>query len=1117
MRKLKQNEPRFMRTAIALLMMVLTATTAWATTKTVSYTISYNGDTKYWLDGSDNTHYNIGSSIGMAKTYTMPMSDVTITVTSASDHCAISSYSGDESINGFFKNNYTFTFASSSYYISKITICDMVKRTEQSVDNNTKECTVNWSCSTYGLAQRIDVTLSDTKPVYIYGITYNLNDGTNAADNPQSYDNSVGVASFAAATRTGYTFGGWYDNSECTGDAVTSIAAGSIGAKTLWAKWTANTYTVVYMPNGGTGTMSNQTFTCDQAQALTANAFTREGYDFKGWGTSRTGVTRYTDSQSVRNLASKQGATVKLFAQWKAKKYRVSFIGNGHGTEPLTQQVDYGDLAKEPTVPTADGYTFGGWYTEQTCENRWEFKFCLVTGDTYLYAKWAQNVYTIDYLLDGGVNSASNPLVYTNTDNITLAEPTKTGYTFLGWTYDGQDTPTKEVRLNGDTGAKTFTAHWQVNQYTITFDTDGGTLISGSTAPITQNYGTTVTAPILAKQGYLFKGWEDLPETMPGENITVHPDWIQLYHQNRVEAGCMEDGTEEYYYGDEKYWTENNDHLTYTETDYSDLVIYATGHEYGTHQWTWGINYLGDREATFKLVCTHCGFIDSTPSQDGDITSEVTTAPTETTDGVRTYTATITVYGTEYTDTYEEAIPRLFKVAKIGSTEYSYLKDAMDAASSGDVIKLYGDVVESNTSCGVPDDYYKNIILDLNGHSVLMESIHQQGNLTVKNGSLVCNIDNAAGGNSNTLTLDNAKLTCVGVYDNEWDMWSSGIQWLAKDIAVTNGSTMYIYGGAYLGGGADDDFNLSIDGTSSVVLENAILSGYNNTRVRSQFAQYLPVGYTISNEGKVTDGSGVYTDPVTLSRSNVIILADNDNNSTVITANINNTKNVTLKDRTLTKNGDWNTLCLPFSMSAAQIAASSLAGATIKELDNSASGSNLAANGTLTLKFSTVYDPTDAPSGSIVAGKPYIVRWGTPEENPGGTIVDPVFSDVTVTSTTPEPVTFTGGSFVGQYSPFAIDDTNINSVIMLSSGNRLGYSNANRTLRSFRAHFEVPAEEHVRNFVLDFDGETTSMHNSEFIMHNEADAWYSLDGRKQDNMPTKKGLYIHGGKKVAIK
>ena len=277
------------------------------------------------------------------------------------------------------------------------------------------------------------------------------------------------------------------------------------------------------------------------------------------------------------------------------------------------------------------------------------------------------------------------------------------------------------------------------------------------------------------------------------------------------------------------------------------------------------------------------------------------------------------------------------------------------------------------------------------------------------------------------------------------------------------------------------------------------------------------MGYTISNEGKVTDGSGVYTDPVTLSRSNVIILADNDNNSTVITANINNTKNVTLKDRTLTKNGDWNTLCLPFSMSAAQIAASSLAGATIKELDNSASGSNLAANGTLTLKFSTVYDPTDAPSGSIVAGKPYIVRWGTPEENPGGTIVDPVFSDVTVTSTTPEPVTFTGGSFVGQYSPFAIDDTNINSVIMLSSGNRLGYSNANRTLRSFRAHFEVPAEEHVRNFVLDFDGETTSMHNSEFIMHNEADAWYSLDGRKQDNMPTKKGLYIHGGKKVAIK
>ena len=1092
----------YSRAALMLLVMLLTATTAWATTKTVTYTISYNTETKFWLDGSDNTHYNIGPNISMFKTYTMPMGDVTITVTSSSNNCNLSYYNGDISIKGFSSNYYTFTLSSSSYYISKVTISNIMKKKQLSVDNNTKECTVNWNCSTYGHAQRIEVTLSDTKPLYYYDITYNLNGGTNAADNPQSYETSSGVASFAAATRKGYTFGGWYDNSECTGDAVTSIDAGSTGAKTLWAKWTANTYTVVYKANGGTGTMSDQTFTYDEAQELTANAFTREGHVFKGWDTGRTGVARYTDCQSVSNLTSRDGVTFKLFAQWKANTYPVFFIANGHGTEPSTQNVAYGDLAKEPTAPTADGYTFGGWYTEKTCENRWEFKFCKVTGITNLFAKWAQNVYTIDYLLDGGVNSTSNPLVYTNTDNITLAEPTKTGYTFTGWTYEGQDTPTKEVRLNGDTGAKTFTAHWQVNQYTITFDTDGGTVISGSADPITQNYGTTVTAPIIAKQGYLFNGWEDLPETMPGENITVHPDWIQLYHQNRVEAGCMENGTKEYYYGDEKYWTENNDHLTYTETDYSDLLISTTGHEYGTHQWTWGFDYLGDREATLKLVCTHCGYIDSTPTT--TFVEAVTSEPTETKDGVKSYTATVTVYGTEYSDTHQEAIPRLFKVAKIGSDEYSYLKDAMDAAKSGDVITLYGDVVEPNTFCGVPDDYYKNIILDLNGYSVLIESIHLQGNLTVKNGSLVCNIDNAAGGNSNTLTLDNAMLTCVGVYDSERDMWSSGIQWLAKDIAVTNGSTMYIYGYTYLGGGADDGFNLSIDGTSSVVLENAILSGYNNTRVRSQFAQYLPVGYTISNEGKVTDGSGVYTDPVTLSRSYVIILADNADNSTAITANINNTKNVTLSGRTLYKDGYWNTLCLPFSL--ASLTGTPLEGATVKELNGSTS--NL-KNGTLTLNFSD--DLT-----AIEAGKPYIVRWGTPENPVGGTIEDPVFTGVTVSSTT-NNVAFTGGSFCGTYDHISWTEENP-SILFLGAENQLHWPDADASLGAFRAYFDLSGG-NAREFKLNFDDGTQTIigHTEITEITEKADTWYTVNGVKLSGVPRTRGIYVKNGKKVVVK
>ena len=252
-----------------------------------------------------------------------------------------------------------------------------------------------------------------------------------------------------------------------------------------------------------------------------------------------------------------------------------------------------------------------------------------------------------------------------------------------------------------------------------------------------------------------------------------------------------------------------------------------------------------------------------------------------------------------------------------------------------------------------------------------------------------------------------------------------------------------------------------------------------------------------------------------------VVLADDASNATAISdaATVctgGKTIAVQLSGRTLSKSGEWNTLCLPFDVD--DFSGTPLEGATVKELN--ATTSNL-DNGTLTLNF------TDADV--IEAGKPYIVRWGTPEDNPGGTIVDPVFSGVTVSSTTPTAVNFTGGSFVGQYSPFSITADNIDEIILLSTGNRLGYSKNERTLRSFRAHFEVPTSGGVREFVLNFDDENTTGIispaeikeitdcNATLSKREMAGAWYSLDGRKLDAKPTKKGLYIHNGNKVVIK
>ena len=256
-----------------------------------------------------------------------------------------------------------------------------------------------------------------------------------------------------------------------------------------------------------------------------------------------------------------------------------------------------------------------------------------------------------------------------------------------------------------------------------------------------------------------------------------------------------------------------------------------------------------------------------------------------------------------------------------------------------------------------------------------------------------------------------------------------------------------------------------------------------------------------------------------------LALSDDADNTAAIAAANGKVYNVTLQGRTLYKDGAWNTLCLPFAID--DFDGTPLEGATVKELNATTSNLN---NGTLTLNFS---DNLTA----IEAGTPYIVKWakadGYDEADPETRDVkNPVFTGVTISGTEPTPVTFTGGSFVGQYSLFSIvandavlgeNQGYLNEIIMLGSGNKLGYSQNPRTLHSFRAHFYVPANgggQQARSFVLDFgEGEQTGILSTTNFTNftNSAAAWYDMQGRKLQGQPTKKGLYIHGGKKVVIK
>ena len=185
-------------------------------------------------------------------------------------------------------------------------------------------------------------------------------------------------------------------------------------------------------------------------------------------------------------------------------------------SEYAKQVLPSGALATRPDAPAATpGYTFGGW--NKADGTAWDYASDKVTDNITLYAKWAANTYTITFDTAGGSEIA--PITQEYGTVITAPKaPTREGYTFIGWD--------KEIPTTMPAENMTVTAQWEINQYTITFDTNGGSEI----APITQDYGTAITAPAdPTREGYTFIGWDmEIPTTMPAENITLKARWKDI-------------------------------------------------------------------------------------------------------------------------------------------------------------------------------------------------------------------------------------------------------------------------------------------------------------------------------------------------------------------------------------------------------------------------------------------------------------------------------------------------------------------------------------------------------------------------------------------------------------
>lgn len=343
-------------------------------------------------------------------------------------------------------------------------------------------------------------------------ITYQSNGGTavSAASQPAG----TVVQKPADPAKTGYTFNGWYSNTGLTAPVAWPYTTGLTDV-IFYAKWTPNTYTIIYNGNGSTGgSTANSTHAYDVAGNLTVNGFTKIGFTFLGWSMNSSAFqSDFWDAQSVLNLTPNTGEVITFYAVWAVNHYNITFDANGGagGTAPVS--MEYGEELLPPAV-IREGYTFNGWSPA--------VPDTVPPAETVYIAQWMINQYTISF------NSAGGSAVESITQNYGTgvsapADPVREGYTFDGWI------PAIPAAMPAEeTGC---VAQWTINIYEVAFDLNG----ASGTVPLTQT-GSAGTVILLPAQGdiqqefYAFMGWALSPDAKdPLESCLIENTGFTLY------------------------------------------------------------------------------------------------------------------------------------------------------------------------------------------------------------------------------------------------------------------------------------------------------------------------------------------------------------------------------------------------------------------------------------------------------------------------------------------------------------------------------------------------------------------------------------------------------------
>lgn len=344
----------------------------------------------------------------------------------------------------------------------------------------------------------------------VFKIAYELNGGQNSAENPV-YFTVLDSTNLIEATRIGYDFGGWYVSVAEENIKISKISdlllsenqTIEIDNLCLEAEWTLSNYQINYDLNGGNFVYLEEETPVEQIytihDSIELKVPSKLGYTFGGWYKSSD-----FSEEPITEICEGTYGDIALYAKWTATVYTITYIiedGKNRPENPLTYTYESPEITL--LDPFRRGYSFEGWFTDSTFDAETE---CSVIpaesiGNRTFYAKWKHNMYTISYSTAYGMAPAE-----INVDTETLTEEQlpkleEDGWDFLGWYIDDTEVTTETV-ITGDV---TLTAKWTLKEYTVTYNTNGGSLENAVEKYTVETETFSLPEPV--REGYAFSGW----------------------------------------------------------------------------------------------------------------------------------------------------------------------------------------------------------------------------------------------------------------------------------------------------------------------------------------------------------------------------------------------------------------------------------------------------------------------------------------------------------------------------------------------------------------------------------------------------------------------------------